>query len=185
MKFLKKKNVQVLMALIIGLILPYGCEEDKVKETQEQQLPSIILEEFSLTETERGTKLWTLDAKIAKVYDEIINVDTVKIRFYDEDQVEFSILRAPGGLLNTKTHNILVGDSVTVFTNDSTKLFTDSLFWQNDSQKILTNSHVRILKPDGTIIEGEGLRADPYLRKIEIIGETKGITPIELPDIYK
>ena len=170
---------------IVGLILLIGCEEEKIQEKLDPVLPKITLEEFSLTETKKGEKLWVLDAEQARVYDEIIKVDSVKIRFYDEEQVVFSILYAPNGILNTKTHNILVGDSVAVFTNDSTKLFTDSLFWQNDSQKILTDCHVKIVKLDSTLIKGKGLRADPYLKKIEIIGEAKGVSPIELPDIRK
>lgn len=169
--------------LISGLFLFSSCEEKGIEEKLDEELPKITLEKFSLTETKAGDKLWTLDAEQARVYDEIIKVDSVKIRFYDKDQIEFSILYAPGGILNRKTHNILVGDSVAVFTNDSTKLFTDSLFWQNDSQKILTDCYVKIIKQDGTVIEGKGLRADPYLKKIEVIGETKGISPIELPDI--
>ncbi len=159
------------------------CEKEKFQEKLDQELPQIVLEKFSLTETKSGEKLWILDAEHAKVYDEIIRVDSVKIKFFDKEQVEFSVLYAPGGILNRKTHNILVGDSVAVYTNDSTKLFTDSLFWLNDSQKIITNRHVKIIKQDSIIIEGEGLRADPYLNKIEIIGETKGISPIELPSI--
>lgn len=171
--------------VVAGLFLLSGCGEEEIQEKLDLGLPKIILEKFSLTETKRGEKLWTLDAEQARVYDEIIKVDSVKIRFYDKYQVEFSILYAPSGVLNTKTHNILVGDSVAVFTNDSIKLYTDSLFWQNDSQKILTDCYVKIIKQDSTIIEGNGLRADPYLKKIEIIGKTKGVSPIELPDIRR
>jgi hypothetical protein len=47
----------------------------------------------------------------------------------------------------------------------------------------MTNRDVMIIKQDSTIIEGTGLRADPYLEKIEILGTTKGVSPIELPDI--
>ncbi len=174
-----------LIILISGVFLFNNCGEKGIEEKLEQGLPKITLEKFSLTETKTGDKLWTLDAEQARVYDEIIEVDSVKIRFYDKDQVEFSVLYAPGGILNRKTHNILVGDRVAVVTNDSTKLFTDSLFWQNDSQKILTDCYVKIIKQDSTVIEGKGLRADPYLRKIEVIGETKGVSPIELPDIRR
>jgi LPS export ABC transporter protein LptC len=170
---------------VLSVFLFNHCETDADDNKQQQQLPDIVLEKFSLTETQKGKKLWILNASLALVFDEIINVESVIIEFYDDKQEVFSVMNAPGGLLNTKTRNILVGDSVVVYTNDSTKLFTDSLFWQNDSQKILTNCSVTILKQDGTIIEGKGLRADPYLKKIEIISETKGMSPIELPDIKK
>jgi len=92
-------------------------------------------------------------------------------------------LNAPRGELNTKTHNIFVEDSVVVITDDSTKLYTESLFWLNDSARILSDSYVMIIKGDGTVIEGRGLRTDPRLNRIEIIGETKGASPIVLPDI--
>jgi LPS export ABC transporter protein LptC len=168
---------------MFGLFIFNNCENEKTDGRFNQQLPRITLEDFSLTETKSGKKLWTINAEIAKVFDEIIKVDSVEVIFYDENQVQFSMLVAPSGELNTKTRNMRVGDSVTVLTNDSTKLFADSLFWFNDSQKIYTNSYVRIIKQDSTVIEGNGLKTDPYLKKIEIIGDTKGVSPIELPDI--
>ncbi|HEC77542.1 MAG TPA: LPS export ABC transporter periplasmic protein LptC [candidate division WOR-3 bacterium] len=178
-----KKSI-LCFCFLAGIVL-LGCEEGKLPETLEPDIPKISLENFSLTETKQGKKMWILEAKNAKVYDEVINVDSVRIRFFNKDEVEFSVLYAPGGILNTRTHNILVGDSVSVFTNDSTKLFTDSLFWLNDSQRIITDCKVKILKQDGTVIEGNGLRADPYLEKIEILGTAKGVSPIKLPDINK
>lgn len=176
---------RIFIAVTLAILLYEHCEEDKIEGALPQQIPAITLEKFCLTETKNGHKLWVLSAEAAWVYDEIIKIDAVKIKFYNEDHVEFSILYAPGGQLNTETHNILVGDSVYVVTDDSTKLFTDSLFWQNDSQRIVTNAAVKIMKQDGTVIEGTGLKTDPYLKKIEILGTTEGVSPIELPDINK
>lgn len=175
----------ILLICFLIVICLANCKEEDNGERLGDEIPKIILEKFSLIETKKGRKLWKLEAEMARVYDELIKVDSVKMRFYNKEQVEFSVLYAPGGILNTKTYNVLVGDSVVVLTNDSTKLFTDSLFWQNDSEKILTDCPVKIIKKDGVVIEGKGLRADPYLEKIEIISETKGVSPIELPDINK
>ncbi len=172
-----------MIAFLLLILLVIACDEEQIKGALPEELPRIIIEEFSLTETRMGEKLWILDAVLAREYQDIIKVDSVKIRFYNKEQVEFSVLYAPGGILNKATHNVLVGDTVIVMTNDSTKLFTDSLFWMNDSQMIMTNRDVMIIKQDSTIIEGTGLRADPYLEKIEILGTTKGVSPIELPDI--
>jgi len=162
----------------------YACEKE-VEERLPKDMPKITLEKLCLTETKSGKRLWTLSAARAGVYDEIIKVDEVEVRFYDEEESEFSVLNAPRGELNTKTHNIFVEDSVVVFTDDSTKLYTQSLFWLNDSAKILSDAYVKIIKGDGTVIEGRGLRTDPRLSRIEIIGDTKGASPIELPDIRK
>lgn len=181
----KYRLPSIFITVLLAILLFDNCEEDKIEDALPQQFPTITLEDFRLTETKNGQKLWILNAEAAWVYDEIIKIDKVEIKFYDEDNIEFSVLHAPGGRLNTETHNILVGDSVYVVTNDSTKLFTDSLFWENDSQRIVTNASVKIMKQDGTVIEGRGLKTDPYLKKIEVLGTTEGVSPIELPDINK
>jgi len=180
---MKRSYVFFIFMMVVALLL--ACEEKEIEEKLPKDMPKIILEKLCLTETKSGQRLWTLNADRADVYDEIIKVDEVTVRFYDESENEYSVLTAPRGELNTRTHNIFVEDSVYVVTNDSTKLHTVSLFWLNDSAKILTDAYVRILKRDGTVIEGKGLRTDPRLSRIEIIGETKGTSPILLPDIRK
>lgn len=177
--------IKVITGLgLLCLMVFYACEKE-VEERLPKDIPKITLEKLCLTETKSGGKLWTLNAARAGVYDEIIKVDDVTVRFFDEEEAEYSVLTAPRGELNTKTHNIFVEDSVAVFTSDSTKLFTESLFWLNDSAKILTDAYVEIIKGDGTVIRGRGLRTDPRLSRIEIIGDAKGASPIELPDIRK
>ena len=180
---MNRPQTLIILSVMLSLCL-FACEKE-VEERLPKDIPKIILEKLCLTETKSGKKLWTLSAARAGIYDEIIKVDEVEVRFYDEEEKEFSVLNAPRGELNTRTHNIFVEDSVVVFTDDSTELYTQSLFWLNDSAKILSDSYVKIIKGDGTVIEGRGLRTDPRLSRIEIIGETKGASPIELPDIRK
>jgi LPS export ABC transporter protein LptC len=180
-----KEFEKSLALALIAVFLLSACEKKEIEERLPKDMPKIILEKLCLTETKSGQRLWTLNADRADVYDEIIKVDEVIVRFFDENEQEYSVLNAPRGELNTRTHNIFVEDSVYVVTSDSTRLFTESLFWLNDSARILTDAYVKILKRDGTIIEGKGLRTDPRLNRIEIIGETKGTSPILLPDIRK
>ncbi len=183
-KHMKTIMGYALLGVFCFLGLAGECQSEKIKPALGPDIPRITLDQFSLTETKAGDRIWVLHGVHARVYEEVIKVDSVRIMFYNDRQEEFSRLSAPGGILNTTHRNILVGDRVAVLTNDSTKLYTDSLFWLNDSQQIMTNCPVRIIKPDSTVIEGQGLRADPYLKKIEVIGAATGISPIELPDIY-
>lgn len=171
----------VLIALMV--IAACSCDEEELTEAPVKQFPNITLMKFSLTETKNSKKLWVLDADEANVFDELINVDTVTIRFFDEKPEAYAVLHSRSGTLDTKTRNIIVRDSVQLLTNDSTKLFTDSLFWKNDSQKIITNSFVRIIKQDSTTIEGNGLITTPDLKKIEVIGAITGTSPVEFPKI--
>ncbi len=180
------KRINAVSILVAAcLMVLAACEEEDIEERLPKEMPKIALEKFNLTETRSGQKLWTLSADRANVYEEIIKADQVTVRFYDDNEDESSVLNALRGELNTRTHNIFVADSVVIITNDSTKLYTDSLFWLNDSGRILTDAHVVIRKGDGTVIEGNGLRTDPRLTRIEIVGETRGVSPVVLPDIRK
>jgi LPS export ABC transporter protein LptC len=179
------RNTLTCLTLLCLVAVIASCDQGGDKESLGQEIPRIILEEFSLTETRQGEKVWVLQAFHARVFDELIHVDSIRVRFFNKSGEEFSLMQAPAGILNTRTHNVLVGDSVEVVTNDSIRLYTDSLFWMNDSELIITNRPVTIIKADSTIIHGTGLRADPYLEKIEILGTTQGISPIKLPDINR
>ncbi|MBN2620709.1 LPS export ABC transporter periplasmic protein LptC [candidate division WOR-3 bacterium] len=179
------KNAFAVIVLMCHVVVIASCDQGEDKESLGGEIPRIILEKFSLTETRQGEKVWVLQAFHARVFDDLIHVDSVEVRFFNKAGEEFSLMQAPGGILNTRTHNVLVGDSVEVVTNDSIRLYTDSLFWMNDSELIITNRPVTIIKADSTIIQGTGLRADPYLEKIEILGTAQGISPIKLPDINR
>jgi LPS export ABC transporter protein LptC len=171
------------LTILSAVWLLTGCPEEKNEAKPVQKIPNITIERFSLTETKEGRKLWILDAVTANVFENMINVDTVKINFFGEKQVVFSVLTARQGTLNSTSRNIVVKDHVELLTDDSSRLYTDSLFWLNDSQKIITDSYVRIVKKDSTVIEGNGLKTTPDLKKIEIIGDIKGTSPIQFPKI--
>ncbi|MEO0135928.1 MAG: LPS export ABC transporter periplasmic protein LptC [candidate division WOR-3 bacterium] len=173
--------VKKILPFILFILL--ACEEETIKQTMEKHLPRITLEKFTLTETNEGKKKWILTAVTASVFEELINVDTVKIKFFDEQEKEYAWLYGNKGELNTKTHNIIVRDSVLLITEDSTHLFTDSLFWDNAIQVIITDARVKIIKKDSTTVEGNGLRTTPDLKKIEILGDIQGASPITFPKI--
>ncbi len=169
----------ILLAIVI-----MGCSEEQSAPRQKpSDIPSISIDHFQLTETRQGRRLWVLNAVTADVFTNLIQAETVTIYFYNEQPVPYSVLTAHRATLNTSTHDIVVREQVVLVTDDSTRLNTDSLFWRNDSQRIITDSYVRILKPDSTILEGNGLATTPDLKKIEIIGTVTGTSPIQFPRI--
>ncbi len=79
------KRPRAVFCFFLFIIVLAGCEKKEIEERLPKDMPKIILEQLCLTETKTGQKLWTLNADRAGVYDEIIKVDEVTIRFYDED----------------------------------------------------------------------------------------------------
>ncbi len=126
--------------------------------------------------------MWVLKAAKALVYQtrEKIVVDELKVDFFNARGELVSKIIAPSGELNTGNRNMTARGGVLVKTQDSTTLMTDSLFWQNDSARIITYAKVFIERRDKTRIEGMGLITDPELKKIEILGHITGESSVEI-----
>jgi len=164
------------------VIILFGCPQGKKEAPPVEEPPSTVIDNFNLIETNQGRKMWVLQASKALVYQskERIVVEAVAINFFNVTGELVSNLVAPTGELNTKNRNMTARGGVVVKTQDSTTLNTDSLFWQNDSARIITRSRVLIVRRDQTKIEGMGLVTDPELKKIEILGRISGESSVEI-----
>lgn len=165
------------------VLLFFCCPQEKKEVPVIDEPPSSVIENFNLIETNQGRKMWVLGASRALVYraKEKILVETLTVNFFNSQGEMVSHLVAPAGELNTKNRDMSARCGVIVKTRDSTTLNTDSLFWQNDSARIVTRSRVTITRRDKTKIEGMGLITDPELKKIVILGRITGESPVELP----
>jgi len=156
-----------------------GCQQDKVASLTDA-LPDQVVFDFILDESMSGKRLYNLYALRAVVWggDSRIDVDSVRIIFYDENSIAYSELTADQGVVFTRTENLIARGNCVVATADSTTLFTDSLLWDNSRQIVWTDADIIISTAKGTIV-GKGLVADAQLTKIEIKSEVRGTANYE------
>lgn len=159
------------------LCLIVGCEEKGGESGSTSTLPSEVVENFSITETEEGKRVYALEAEKAYHYKSLNKIDVTepRITFFDDRGEVFSTLNARKGRIDKKTYSLLAKGDVVVRTRDSTILYTDSLFWDQNRKVITTKGWVKIESPDATL-EGEGLVSDASLQRIEIT-HIKGRSP--------
>lgn len=171
----------------IGLVFIFflNCQKPTPK-TNSEILPSQIVEEFKLTESQGGKKIYQLTAKKAYQYEALNKIEVLepKIVFFNETGEESSILVARLGRVFTKTSDLVAQKEVVVKTADSTYLYTDSLVWLNLNQLVTTDCWIKIKSPEG-IIEGQGLIADAGLKKIEVKSAIKGKSNYRFTDEAK
>ena len=162
--------------VVLLLFLLLSCEE-KGGVKPIPPLPSEIVEDFQITETERGEKIYFLRADKAYLYKSLhrIEVEEPRITFFDSKGEVYSILISRKGRIDTRTSNLLAKGEVMVKTRDSTILHTDSLLWDQRRRIIITDSWVKIESPKA-VMEGEGLVSDASLERIEI-KKVKGTSP--------
>lgn len=159
---------------ILAFFLLLGCNEDK-KMGADYVLPNQIIREFELNESVSGRRLYSLNARVAVVWqnENRIDVETLAVIFYDDNDQPYSRLIANSGTVWMKTEDLVSRGNVRVVTSDSTVLETDSLAWSNSRRIIHTDAVVIIETPRG-VITGTGLVADAQLNKIEIMSEVRG-----------
>jgi len=176
-----KKNFFWVFTLFIILGLS-SCGKEKLEKPKvsgRKSFPEQAIENFTLTHTSQGEKKWELEADRAEIYkrEGKTIVQKLKIKFYDQGKIT-SVLIAREGELHSQSGDMEVRGDVVVTSEEGTTLKTESLKWDANRNKIVTDDLVRQEKGD-TIITGQGLESDPELEKVVIKKNVKVIHKLE------
>jgi LPS export ABC transporter protein LptC len=163
--------------LALSLLALGGCqsEEPPISRTVEtERMPNQVILDFVLTETEGGRKLWTLHAERAKIFDSSneINLDSLIVDFFDDDQAHTSTLTSHHGVINRTTHNMEAFGEVVIVTDAGLHLESDDVRWLNSRNEIVSDSPVRFTR-GRNVLTGVGFVSDPSLENIEIRQEVR------------
>jgi len=102
------------------------------------------------------------------------------VDLYDKKGNHTSVLVADSGLIRERKQKLEALGNVVVTTDEGVKLETESLRWDPEGAKIVTDDFVTITK-DKDVITGYGLEADQELKHFKIKKNVKGQIK-ELPD---
>jgi LPS export ABC transporter protein LptC len=150
-----------------------GCEErvrPAVAPVQQQELPSQESWNSTVVFSDSARVRARLRAGYIAVYSPqgyTLLSDSVTVDFYDEEERHTSVLTSRRGRVDDRTRDFAAYGSVRVRSDSGTVLTTDSLFWRNVDQTILTQAFVDILSPTEHIT-GHGLISDQSLKNYRI-----------------
>jgi len=149
-----------------------GREEEVARSTAD--LPDQEVTEFSLTETVRGEKSWTLFADRAEIYDAegYSKVYDVRIQFFGPEGEVRSVLTARRGRVADKTKDLEAFGEVLVETSEGVRLETDSLKWDNRAGRITSDDFVTVTR-DEEVLTGYGFESSPDLADIRVLRDVK------------
>jgi LPS export ABC transporter protein LptC len=163
-----------LVLLVLCWTLASGCEE-KIKPTVLPDLDSKSLPEqeswnSSVILSDSGRTKAVIYAGRIREFDsprETLLDQNITVHFFGEDGKETSVLTAREGKVDEMTNNLEASGNVVVVSNDSTRLRTEKLFWDNKRQLVHTPEYVLIVSPKERV-EGKGLESDQQLRNYRI-----------------
>jgi LPS export ABC transporter protein LptC len=161
-------SLLVTLALAVGL---GACDEKGAGNAPVQgtQLPDEIVTEFVTQETDSGRVRWKLAAPRALRYNtrNVFVMDAPRIEFFDRMGNLQTTLVARNGEYSLATHDMLAYGDVVATTTKGEILETDSLRYLNDTDKIVSDSFVKLTR-GGDVVTGIGLECDHTLESVDI-----------------
>ncbi len=137
--------------------------------TQSNNSPDAVIEKFHLISTVKGEKHWELYSDQAKLYQNQKNALAANIdaQYFKKGKI-VSTLTADQAIINTETNATQAQGHVELVVENGSKLLTDKLDWDPDTDQIKTGEPVRIYK-GGDEITAIGLTADTELNNVHFM----------------
>ena len=97
----------------------------------------------------------------------------VHVDFFDKEGKHTSIMDADSGVIKERRQEFEALGNVVVVSDGGVKLETESLRWDPQKQRVVTDDFVKITK-EGDVVYGYGLEADQKLENLKIKKKVKG-----------
>jgi LPS export ABC transporter protein LptC len=179
-----RKN-PAIQAVVLMLLLALACGTDESNvPALSGEVPDQILENSTVTFSEEGVRSARIFAEYVAVYEklDLKKARKLHVDFFAEDGSRTSFLVADSGVIQERKQKFEALGNVVVTTQQGIRLQTQSLRWDPENAKILTDDFVTITKGKD-VITGYGLEADEELKDLVIKKRVSGEIK-ELPEEY-
>ena len=162
MKFTLNFKSIAWLALLSSAML-FSCSEELPVINQfesEEEIPTVTLENVSITYTEHGYNKGILQANLLQTYDGAIEPyydfpNGISIVLYSEEKVIETSMTANKAIYYQEKKSWEATGNVVISNINGDILRTEKLYGDDNDKKIFTNQLVKITKADGTSINGE------------------------------
>ncbi len=158
--------VLLIGLLALGLLKSKPASTGSETLSQGENSPDAIIEKFHLVSTVQGKKRWEYYADVARLYQNQKEAysDNVYAQYYKKDKLT-STLTADHATVNTDTNATQAEGHVELIVENGSKLETDKLNWDPDTDMIKTEGWVHVYKGEDEIT-AVGMVADTQLNNI-------------------
>jgi LPS export ABC transporter protein LptC len=178
MKPLKRTALSMLL-LPFFLSCSLDYEQARVAETISGQIPETVLFSFTHTIVSGGSVWVVLEAEKAETYTEKkeIVLEGVHFREYDEQGNLLTEAQADRAIFNTESEDATVSGGIVIYSpGEQAALRANQLSWTREGRRLIAEDGqtVRLLKDDGSFVEGRGFAADFRRKKLQFSSRVRG-----------
>ena len=154
---LNKKLTIFLMLFFVS------CSKDEVTNNVEKDVHDQLSKNVEITLTKKGNITAKIKSEILKKNNQSLQLelyDNVNVDLFDEDFQHKSLIKSQSAMVNEKENRIKAYGSVIVISDDGKILMTDSLTWDNNSDKIYTDANLKFVTSDTDTLYGTGFKSN-------------------------
>ncbi|MBN1480617.1 LPS export ABC transporter periplasmic protein LptC [candidate division KSB1 bacterium] len=179
----KYKKYKKYVWLLFFTVIVVQCSRDEstvMDKTESKRFPDQEIWDFEAKTTTNGKLEALIQAGHMQRFSKeslMLFHDGVHVDFYDDQGEHASVLTADKGEYDMETENVKASGNVVVVSDSGITLYTEELFYNRESDRIVSNTHVKVETDEGHILHGVGFESDAQMEFWEIRQPYDGVAP--------
>ena len=131
--------------------------------------PDMLINNFTTSSYEDGVLTWEITAKESSYYysENRSIAKEILLKYYENNKVSTTVM-ADTAIITIDSNDIELLGNVDMISTSGNRLLTSGIKWNDKNKMLDTDENIKIIKQNGDIIEGTGLKADYKLEHYEI-----------------
>ena len=158
--------------IFILVFFSISCSKNDFTDNFEKDIHDQLSTNVEITLTKKGNVTAKIKSEVLKKNNQSLQLelfDNVNVDLFDENFQQKSLIKSQSAMVNEKENKIKAYGSVVVISDDGKILMTDSLTWDNNSDKIYTDSNLEFITSDSDTLYGTGFKSNIDLTNWNIL----------------
>ena len=148
---------------IFSILFLISCSENDTIDEISKDVHDQLSTNVEITLTKKGNITATINSEILKKNNQSLQLElynNVNVNLFDENFEHKSLIKSQSAMVNEKENRMKAYGNVVVISSDGNILMTDSLSWDNNSDKIYTNANLEFITSDTDTLYGTGFESN-------------------------
>ena len=158
--------------IFISVFFSISCSKNDFTDNFEKDIHDQLSTNVEITLTKKGNVTAKIKSEVLKKNNQSLQLelfDNVNVDLFDENFQQKSLIKSQSAMVNEKENKIKAYGSVVVTSDDGKILMTDSLTWDNNSDKIYTDANLEFITSDSDTLYGTGFKSNIDLTNWNIL----------------
>ena len=158
--------------IFISVFFSISCSKNDFTDNFEKDIHDQLSTNVEITLTKKGNVTAKIKSEVLKKNNQSLELelfDNVNVDLFDENFQQKSLIKSQSAMVNEKENKIKAYGSVVVISDDGKILRTDSLTWDNNSDKIYTDANLEFITSDSDTLYGTGFKSNIDLTNWNIL----------------